>query len=478
MAHKYKSIYKLKILGGITTALVFGVVGTNLIFTSHASQLLGDANSDGVVNIIDLSILASNWNTTSGATWSMGDFNSDGVVNIVDLSILASHWGDTLTGLPATPSSLSANATSSTTVNLSWNADSNSNGTVTYLIYRNGTQITTTTATSYSNSGLTANTIYSYSIAAQNNNGTSSQTSSINVTTPAQTTDIAVGIAVDDSNQSNNNQISNYVGAVGTSPNFVQWYQSWSEPLYYSSQESSVTSNHLTPVISWTSDATSLTSISDGSQNTTLDAAATLAKQWPGTLYIRFDYEMNISSSEWYPANLGETPANFVAAWQYVVNRFSTDGVTNVKWIWSPNVNCNGSCPFDSYFPGDSYVNMVGLDGYNYAWVDNVDWESFADLFQNSYNDIVALAPGKPVDIAETASAEANSSETSSGDSKATWIQQMSSYIPSNMPAVTSITWWSAAADQATLEVNSSTASLAAWKDDVVTNPTYSGTLP
>jgi hypothetical protein len=291
-------------------------------------------------------------------------------------------------------------------------------------------------------------------------------------------TQIAVGIAVDDSDQQNNDEIANYAGAVGTNPDFVQWYQAWSEPLYYAGQETSVVGNNLTPIISWTSDTTPLTSISDGSEDSTIDAAANLAKQWPGTLYIRFDYEMNVSSSEWNPSNLGETPADFVSAWQYIVNRFNTDGVTNVQWIWSPNVDCNGLCPFDSYYPGSTYVNMVGLDGYNYAWVDDVNWETFAALFQNSYNDIVALAPGKPVDIAETASAEANSSEMTAGDSKASWIQQMADYIPSNMPAVTAITWWSAEGDQATMEVNSSLTSLSAWVNDIVDNPTYQANLP
>jgi hypothetical protein len=289
---------------------------------------------------------------------------------------------------------------------------------------------------------------------------------------------IAVGIAVDDSDQQNNGEIANYEDAVGTNPDFVQWYQAWSEPLYYAGQESSVVDNNLTPIISWTSDTTPLTSISDGSEDSTIDAAANLAKQWPGTLYIRFDYEMNVSSSEWNPSNLGETPADFVSAWQYVVNRFNTDGVTNVQWIWSPNVDCNGSCPFDSYYPGSSYVNMVGLDGYNYAWVDSVSWDTFAALFQNSYNDIVALAPGKPVDIAETASAEANSPEVLAGDSKASWIQQAADYIPSNMPAITAITWWSADTDQATLEVNSAQPSLSAWANDIVDNPTYEANLP
>jgi beta-glucanase (GH16 family) len=70
---------------------------------------------------------------------------------------------------------------------LSWTADSSSGGTVSYLIYRNGTKINTTTTTSYSDSGLTAGDTYSYSIAASNSNGTSNQSSAVDATPPGST---------------------------------------------------------------------------------------------------------------------------------------------------------------------------------------------------------------------------------------------------------------------------------------------------
>ena len=127
--------------------------------------------------------MAAHYGMTSSATWSMGDFNGDGAVNLNDLAILAAHWGDTLSSLPAVPTGLSATATSSSAVSLSWNADSSSGGTITYLIYRNATKINTTTSTTYADSGLTGGDTYSYSIAASNSYGTSNQSSAVDVTT-------------------------------------------------------------------------------------------------------------------------------------------------------------------------------------------------------------------------------------------------------------------------------------------------------
>ncbi len=72
-------------------AVVFGVIGFIALRDSKAA-VSADFNSDGVVNIIDLSILGTNYSKTS-VTQSQGDANEDGVVNIIDLSILGSQWG-------------------------------------------------------------------------------------------------------------------------------------------------------------------------------------------------------------------------------------------------------------------------------------------------------------------------------------------------------------------------------------------------
>lgn len=62
-------------------------------FAPHETQILGDANADGVVNEEDAKALALHWRSVEGASWFDGDFNADGYVDERDASILASHWG-------------------------------------------------------------------------------------------------------------------------------------------------------------------------------------------------------------------------------------------------------------------------------------------------------------------------------------------------------------------------------------------------
>ncbi len=55
----------------------------------------GDANADGIINVMDLLTLAQSWTLSEGnPNFNMGaDFNEDGLVDVRDLLVLASVWG-------------------------------------------------------------------------------------------------------------------------------------------------------------------------------------------------------------------------------------------------------------------------------------------------------------------------------------------------------------------------------------------------
>jgi mannan endo-1,4-beta-mannosidase len=84
---------------------------------------------------------------------------------------------------------------------------------------------------------------------------------------------------------------------------------------------------------------------------------------------------MNGNWEKWSPANNGSTPdpAAFVAAWRHVHDLFVQNGATNVVWVWCPNatdVPNATSAPWNhwtNYYPGDTYVDWVGIDGYNWG---------------------------------------------------------------------------------------------------------------
>jgi chitodextrinase len=75
------------------------------------------------------------------------------------------------TQAPSVPTNLAARAVSSSQINLSWTASTDNVGVAGYRIYRDGALIATTQSPSYSNTGLTASTSYTYNVAAYDAKG-------------------------------------------------------------------------------------------------------------------------------------------------------------------------------------------------------------------------------------------------------------------------------------------------------------------
>jgi len=89
------------------------------------------------------------------------------------------------TTLPSTPSGLTGAAAGSTGANLSWSASTDNVGVTGYIVRRNGVQVATPATTSFADTGLSAATTYSYTVAARDAAGNISPNSaSVSVTTP------------------------------------------------------------------------------------------------------------------------------------------------------------------------------------------------------------------------------------------------------------------------------------------------------
>jgi chitodextrinase len=84
---------------------------------------------------------------------------------------------------PSQPTGFTAAAAGATAANLSWTASTDNVGVTGYIVRRNGTQIATPTATSFADTGLSAGTAYTYTVAARDAAGNVSGAASASVTT-------------------------------------------------------------------------------------------------------------------------------------------------------------------------------------------------------------------------------------------------------------------------------------------------------
>src|SRR4029079_789672 len=141
-----------------------------------------------------------------------------------------------------------------------------------------------------------------------------------------------------------------------------------------------------------------------------------------------------------------------------------------VTCVGSPNVD-QGSYPFAQYFPGDSWVDYVALDGYNWgkSGVGVNQWQTLSQVFSSSYRQITQLS-SKPVIIAETSSSEL-------GGNNAAWIRDgLLRTIPQQFPRVRAVVWFDRSMEQ-DWRVDSSPGSLDAYRD-VVSSSVYGGPDP
>jgi beta-mannanase len=132
-----------------------------------------------------------------------------------------------------------------------------------------------------------------------------------------------------------------------------------------------------------------------------------------GPVYVRWAAEMNGDWHVWSTGNNGNGAGDYAAAHRHLVDVARAAGGTNIKWMFNPIVSYEGSTPLAQLYPGDSYVDWVALDGYN--WGDlKWGWQSFTDIFTMGLNELGAVAPNKPLAIAEVGSTP--------GAKKAEWV--------------------------------------------------------
>lgn len=108
-----------------------------------------------------------------------------------------------------------------------------------------------------------------------------------------------------------------------------------------------------------------------------LDSQAQRFRDHGGPVLLRFAHEMDNPQYPWTQVG-GNTPEDFIGAWQYVVQRFDAQGATNVSWVWSPW----NEATLQAYYPGSHYVDFIGLTVLNYGTSQGFgQWLSFDDLY-------------------------------------------------------------------------------------------------
>ncbi|MFN2629194.1 MAG: glycoside hydrolase family 26 protein [Gaiellaceae bacterium] len=257
---------------------------------------------------------------------------------------------------------------------------------------------------------------------------------------------------------------------------FWRWTDSWPTSTY----ESWDVKNGRIPMVSWDGPNATLDSITNGSQDAVIRSHASAVKNFGAEILIRWGYEMNGTWFAWSGSKNGNDPAKYVAAWRHIVNIFRSVGATNALWIWAPNVQDNPQLSWNhwtNYYPGDSYVDWVGIDGYNWGTTQSWSkgstlswstWQSFGQIFGGSPSVYRDFKGRKPIMIAESGSVK-------QGGNKGAWWKDVAYQLKTNFTGIKAVVFLNLIHNDIDWRAQTSSTSLAGYRamvKDAALNPT------
>ena len=186
--------------------------------------------------------------------------------------------------------------------------------------------------------------------------------------------------------------------SVGRNPNLIGEYVGWDDPFDATGAANAAHDGALYYGV-WEPYHVTVRSVADGGSDAYITKFARSVASFGQPVALSFGHEMN---GYWYPWGTkaaGAMPADFVAAWRHIHDLFARAGAGNVIWVWNPNdISPVPDVPLEPYWPGDTYVDWVGITGY---FAMNGP-QTFDALYEPTMTQVRQFT-SKPFIIAETA---------------------------------------------------------------------------
>ncbi len=187
-----------------------------------------------------------------------------------------------------------------------------------------------------------------------------------------------------------------YTQRVGKQPNLIEYYAAWGDGFDATGVRNAWAEGALT-LMSWEPFDTPLADIAAGESDAYIKEYATAVRKLNLPVVVSFADEFNGHWEKWGTKHT--TPEDYVAAWRRIHDTFVDVGASNVIWAWSPNiVNPVTDVELEPYYPGDGYVDWIGLIGY---WTMEED-NAFDSVFGPTRDEVRTFTQ-KPMLLLETA---------------------------------------------------------------------------
>ncbi len=152
----------------------------------------------------------------------------------------------------------------------------------------------------------------------------------------------------------------------------------------------------------------SLRKIIAGKFDADIRSWARAAKKFGTPIFIEWGTEPNGDWFSWngkWNGGAREGPSRYIASYRHIVDLMRAEGADNLTWVWhvnwsdAPERKWNA---FENYFPGENYCDWLAMSAYGPLTPGtNDDADSFRSKVDPTYARLAALAPGKPIIVAE-----------------------------------------------------------------------------
>ncbi|MET9347126.1 glycoside hydrolase family 26 protein [Streptomyces termitum] len=168
-----------------------------------------------------------------------------------------------------------------------------------------------------------------------------------------------------------------------------------------------------------------------------LDPQIRRVKAYGKRVFLSFDQEADARVDEG-----AGTPEEYVAAYRHLRDRFRALGADNVVWVWTVSGYLGAADRMERLYPGDDYVDWIGMDQYNYYLChDSTSWLDFESSQRPSYEWLRArISADKPLMLAEFATAP----DPRRPDRQRDWYARIPETAP-DLPAAKAYVHWNRA---------------------------------
>jgi hypothetical protein len=192
----------------------------------------------------------------------------------------------------------------------------------------------------------------------------------------------------------------------------------------------------------------------------------------------RMVYIAPLQEMDGYWVPYGLDPANYKVAYRRIRSIFTQEGVPaeSVRWVFASNNHTRAGDPvMEDYYPGDAYVDVVAMSAYNFGFnpLNSFPvWGTYDQIYTPYLQRFAAMAPTKPIFIAQTASTAYDAPNHISVTAKNQWLRDSYTYL-ANYPAVKAVIYYNGNADYDWQIFNQASSIAFAGYKDAVQNPNF-----